>query len=241
MAMDEYRPWWKRTLFTIGLEHMAHRPPLPRRWKLYCVAAYLIPVIVLETVPSDGSGIYTEMSWLATLAPAFILSLHYGMLGAASGLIAGTALYLVVMLVLNLNLMPVNQGVLVPIYVSYGALAIAVGWLSQQLHDYYHRLIKAERLAAIGEVAITIRHSANNALAAIMGEAGLLKAGGQHLSEQDQKSVETILEMSRRVDGELKKLASLSEAPTVPYAGGERKMVDLGAATAAEGGRAGPR
>jgi hypothetical protein len=236
---DDNRPWWKRTLFTIGLEHMAHRPPLPRRWKLYCVLAYLIPVVILETLPNDGTGIYKELSWLATLAPAFILSLHYGMLGAAAGLIAGTALYITVQVVLNVNLMPVNQGVLIPIYISYGALAIAVGWLSQQLHDYYHRLIKAERLAAIGEVAITIRHSANNALAAIMGEAGLLKVTTQGLSDQDRKSVETILEMARRVDGDLRKLSSLSEAPATDYATGGR-MVDLAAATPAQGGEATP-
>ena len=226
-------------MFTIGIEHMAHRPPLPRRWKLYCVLAYLIPVIVLETLPNDGTGIYKELSWLATLAPAFILSLHYGMLGAAAGLIAGTTLYLTVQIVLNLNLMPVNEGVLVPIYISYGALAIAVGWLSQQLHDYYHRLIRAERLAAIGEVAITIRHSANNALAAIMGEAGLLKVTAQGLSAQDRKSVETILEMAGRVDADLRKLSSLSDAPATDYATGGT-MVDLAAATSAPDGGADP-
>jgi len=106
---------------------------------------------------------YKEMSWLTTLAPAFILSLHFGMLGALAGLISGTVLYLGMQLVLELNLMPLNPGVILPIYISYGALAIAVGWLSQQLHDYYQRLVRLERVAAVGEVAITIRHEVNNA------------------------------------------------------------------------------
>ena len=47
---DDYRPWWKRTLFTIGLQHMAHRPPLPRRWAIYCALAYLVPVVMIEVL-----------------------------------------------------------------------------------------------------------------------------------------------------------------------------------------------
>ncbi|MBI4541718.1 MAG: hypothetical protein HY705_01675 [Gemmatimonadetes bacterium] len=227
MASDRNKPWWMRTIVTIGFEHMAHRPPLPKRWAIYCALAYLVPVVALETLP-DGAGFYKEISWLTTLAPAFILSLHFGMLGAVAGLLAGTVLYISVQLVLELNLIPVNREVLLPIYVSYGALAIAVGWLSQQLHDYYHRLIKAERLAAIGEVAVTIRHEVNNALAAIIGEAGLLKHTAAALSGEDRAGVETILEMANRIAADLKKLTALTEAPTTSYHGAT-KMVDLGA------------
>lgn len=225
MTAESAVPIWKRTLFTIGFQHMSHRPPLPKRWAVYCVLAYLVPVVVIEAVPSDGQ-VYKEISWLATLAPAFILSLHFGMLGAAAGLVAGTVLYIIVQLVLHLNLMPVNQGILVPIYISYGALAIAVGWLSQQLHDYYHRLIRAERLAAVGEVAVTIRHEVNNALAAIVGEAGLLRDTAQGLSPEDRKGVETILEMANRISADLRKLASLADAPAVSYQGDVR-MINL--------------
>ncbi len=205
-------PWWRRTIFTLGLEEMSHRPPLPRRWALYCAVAYLLPIVMLEALPAD-QGVYKEISWLATLAPAFIFSLHYGMLGAAAGLVAGTLLYLAVMLVLNINLMPINEGVLVPIYVSYGVLAIAVGWLSQQLHDFYQRLIRAERLAAIGEVAVTIRHEVNNALAAIIAEAGLLKTTAVPLTPEDRQGIETILEMGNRIAADLRKLANLADAP----------------------------
>ncbi len=219
-----------RTLFTIGFAQMAHRPPLPRRWAVYCAIAYLLPIVMLEALPDTAGGYaYKEISWLTTLAPAFILSLHFGMLGAMAGLLAGTALYVAVQLILNLHLMPVNQQILLPIYISYGALAIAVGWLSQQLHDYYTRMIKAERLAAIGEVAVTIRHEVNNALAAIVGEAGLLKLSGT-LAAQDTQGVETILEMAMRIRGDLQKLTDLAEAPPMHYIAGQ-KMIDLAAAT----------
>jgi hypothetical protein len=212
-----------KTLFTIGLQPMSHRPPLPRRWIVYCVLAYIVPIIMLEALPPE-LGTIREMSWLVTLAPAFILSLHYGMLGALAGLIAGTALYVTVQLVLNLNLVPLNLDVLLPIYVSYGMLAIAVGWLSQQLHDYYGRLVKAERLAAIGEVAITLRHELNNALQAITAEAGVLRAGP--LSAPDIASVDTILEMAQRIQADVIKLATLTEVTSTGYLD-DRKMVDL--------------
>lgn len=221
---------WNKTLFVIGLQEMSHRPPLPKRWALYCALAYLVPIVMIEVLP-EGNGFYKEISWLTTLAPAFILSLHFGMLGALAGLLVGTVLYIAVQLVLNLHLLPVNQDVLLPIYISYGALAIAVGWLSQQLHDFYQRLIRAERLAAIGEVAVTIRHEINNALAAITGEAGLLKSA-PGLGESDRAGVETILEMAARINSDVRKLTMLEDAPSAPYAGGAARMVNLRAATA---------
>jgi hypothetical protein len=165
-----------------------------------------------------------------TLAPAFILSLHYGMLGALAGMVAGTLLFVIVQLVLNVNLVEINQDVLLPIYVSYGMLAIAVGWLSQQLHDYYSRLLKAERLAAIGEVAITLRHELNNALQAITAEATVLK-GSPSVAAQDRESVDTILDMARRIGGDVQKLTNLSDAPSTAYLG-EQRMVDLKSASA---------
>jgi len=227
-------PWYLRPVFVIGFPQMAHRPPLPRRWALYCALAYLVPVIMIEILPAGEDGLYRELSWLTTLAPAFILSLHYGMRGALAGLIAGTVLYVTVQLVEHLNLMPVNASVVLPSYVAYGALACAVGWLSQQLHDYYQRLVKAERLAAIGEVAVTIRHEVNNALAAIVGEAGLLKADAARLPAEDRPGVDTILEMANRIGADLLKLEDLDEAPSTTYLG-ETKMVDLEATKPAEG------
>ena len=226
-------PWYLRPVFVIGLPQMAHRPPLPRRWALYCALAYIIPIIAMEWLP-PGEGLYREMSWLTTLAPAFILSLHYGMLGALSGLVAGTLLYITVQLVLQLNLMPVNPDMMLPTYISYGALAIAVGWLSQQLHDYYQRVIKAERLAAIGEVAVTIRHEVNNALAAIVGEAGLLRAGASSFTPEDRAGIETILEMANRIGADLKKLSTMETAPITNYVG-ETMMVNLDAARQPDG------
>jgi len=228
MASPAPSPWWRQTVATVSLQPMAHRPPLPRRWVVYCAAAYLVPIVLIETLP-DGAGLYSEISWLTTLAPAFILSLHFGMLGALAGLISGTILYLVVQIVLEVSLIPLNPGIMLPIYISYGALAIAVGWLSQQLHDYYQRLVRAERVAAVGEVAITIRHEVNNALAAIIGEAGLLRETKTPLSAEDRRGIEIVLDMAHRISADVAKLATLDEAPTRDYLPGV-KMVDVDAA-----------
>jgi glucose-6-phosphate-specific signal transduction histidine kinase len=216
-------PWWSRTIVTIALEQMAHRPPLPKRWVVYCAFAYLVPIIAMAGLP-ESMGTIREISWLVTLAPAFILSLHYGMLGALTGLIAGTVLYVAVQLILGFSLIHVDQDVLLPIYVSYGMLAIAVGWLSQQLHDYYSRLVKAERLAAVGEVAVTLRHELNNALQAISAEAAMLQ--GATLGTHEKDSVETIQHMTRRIQADVQKLATIQDVQTTSYLG-DQKMVDI--------------
>lgn len=227
-------PWYLRPVFIIGFPQMSHRPPLPRRWALYCALAYLIPIVMIEVLPAGEDGLYRELSWLTTLAPAFILSLHFGMRGALTGLIAGTVLYVTVQLVMHANLMPINASVVLPSYVAYGALALAVGWLSQQLHNFYQRLVKAERLAAIGEVAVTIRHEANNALAAIVGEAGLLKADADRLPAEDRQGVGTILEMANQIAANLRKLETLEDA-SPPAAPAETEPAGPGAAGPAAG------
>jgi signal transduction histidine kinase len=216
------RHWWERSPFTIAFEQMAHRPPLPRRWLVYCALAYLVPIVALEALPENG-GTFREVSWLITLAPAFILSLHYGMLGALAGLIAGTVMFVMVQVVLDVNLVQVNRDVLLPIYVSYGMLAIAVGWLSQQLHEDYRRLLEAERLAALGEAADALRHELDNALRAITAEAGVLRSSGR-LSAQDTDGVDTILDMARRIQRDVQQLAALTDVTSTPYLG-EQKMV----------------
>ena len=61
-----------RFLRVVGFPPMAHRPPLKGRFWLYCTAAYLIPVFTQVAVPHDP-GMYDELVWLITLAPAFLL------------------------------------------------------------------------------------------------------------------------------------------------------------------------
>jgi len=204
---------------------MSYRPPLPRRWWLYCAVAYLAPSVVLQLVPAADVP-YRDLVWLLTLVPAFVLSLHYGMHGAVSGLVMGTILFTAIQFLVAWSLEPEDWRITVPIYVAYGAIAISVGWLSEQLHLFYDRAIEGERVAVVGQVAIAIRHEVNNALAAIIAEGQLLEEDGRLTHPEDVKSLENIIAMARRVSASMEKLATVTHAPVTDYAAGV-KMIDI--------------
>lgn len=217
-----------RMLRFVGFPPMAHRPPLKGRFWLYCSAAYLIPVMAQVGLPRDP-GMYDELVWLITLAPAFLLSLHYGLKGAVAGLLMGTTLFLVVQAVVALNYTPDDWRITVPIYVSYGTLAVAVGWLSEQLHEYYERALASERLAGIGQVAVTVRHEVNNALTAIVAESQILSEATDGVSEEHRATARVIKDSALKIAEDLRKLTNLADAPVTEYTKGVH-MLDLRAA-----------
>jgi signal transduction histidine kinase len=219
----------RRFLRVLGFEPMAHRPPLTGRFWLYCAAAYVMPVVTQVVFPEDP-GLYDELVWLVTLAPAFLLSLHYGLKGAVAGLLMGTSLFITVQIVVALNFTPDDWRVTAPIYISYGILAISVGWLSEQLHGYYQRVLKDARLAAIGEFAVTIRHEVNNALTSIVAESQLLSETEANITAEGKAAARSIHQAALRIAGDVRKLTSLANAPSTEYAPGIR-MIDLKAAT----------
>ena len=208
----------------LGFTPMNHRPPLPPRWGLYCVVAYLAPSITLQLV-TEADVPYRDLVWLLTLVPAFLLSLQFGMRGAAAGLIMGTLLFTAVQFLIALNFNPADWRVTLPIYIAYGAIAISVGWLSEQLHWFYERAIEGERVATVSQVAITIRHEVNNALAAIMAEAQLLQQEGG-LTPDQESGLRHVLDMSRRVRDSMDRLSTVTRIQTTEYVPGVR-MIDL--------------
>jgi signal transduction histidine kinase len=214
-----------RLLRASGFDHMAHRPPLTPRFWVYCVVAFLLPVATQIVMAKHRTG-YDELVWLVTLAPAFLLSLHYGMKGAVAGLLMGTALFIVVQLSLAINYTADDWRIIMPIYVAYGLLAISVGWLSQQLHDHYQEALENERLVAIGQMAVTIRHEMNNALTAIIAESHLLSELDDTLNEDQRDSARAIYDAAQRIAADVKKLANLTSAPVTEYDMGIQ-MLDL--------------
>ena len=204
---------------------MSYRPPLLRRWWLYCAVAYLAPSVVLQLVPAADVP-YRDLVWLLTLVPAYVLSLHYGMHGAVSGLVMGTVLFTAIQFLVAWSLEPEDWRITVPIYVAYGAIAISVGWLSEQLHLFYDRAIQGERVLVVGQVAVAIRHEVNNALAAIIAEGQLLEQDGRLTHPEDVRSLDNIIAMARRVNESMEKLATVSHAPVTDYAAGV-KMIDI--------------
>ena len=218
----------RTTLRMVGFAPLAHRPPLSTRFWLYCAAAYVMPVVAQVVLPDDPQQ-YDELVWLITLAPAFLLSLHYGLKGAVAGLLMGTSLFITVQIVIALNFTADDARVTVPIYIAYGVLAISVGWLSEQLHDYYQAALKGARMAAIGEFAVTIRHEVNNALTAIVAESQLLLETEGNLSTDGKAAAKTIYDAALRIAADVRKLTNLSDAPVTEYVPGVQ-MIDLRAA-----------
>ena len=210
---------------------MAHRPPLPRRWWVYCTVAYLSPSVVLTFVPAHEVP-YRDLVWLVTLVPAYLLSLHYGMRGAVAGLVMGTVLFTSLQLLVALRLDAEDWRITVPIYAAYGTIAISVGWLSQQLHEFYGRAIEGERVAAIRQLAVTMRHEVNNALAAILAEGQLLEHDAVLTHPEDKQSLQNILTMARRIQHSIDALVNATHAPVTEYVEGV-PMIDLKKVTSA--------
>jgi signal transduction histidine kinase len=215
----------QRIVARLGFTPLAHRPPLPRRWWIYCTVAYLAPGFVLELVPANEVP-YRDLVWLVTLVPAYLLSLHYGMRGAVAGLVMGTVLFTTIQLLVAWDLDPEDWRITVPIYTAYGIIAISVGWLSQQLHLFYERAIQGERVAVINQLAVAMRHEVNNALATILAEGQLLEQDARLTHPEDQASLQSILAMTRRIGDSMDRLVSLTHAPVTQYVEGVA-MIDL--------------
>ena len=220
-----------RLVDLLGFTPLAHRPPLPRRWWVYCAIAYLSPSVVLALVPAQEVP-YRDLVWLLTLVPAYLLSLHYGMRGAVAGLVMGTVLFTSIQLLVALRLDAEDWRITVPIYAAYGTIAISVGWLSQQLHEFYGRAIEGERVAVIRQLAVTMRHEVNNALAAILAEGQLLEHDAVLTHPEDKQSLQNILTMARRIQHSIEVLVNVTHAPVTNYVEGV-SMIDLKQVTSA--------
>jgi signal transduction histidine kinase/CheY-like chemotaxis protein len=199
-------------LGTLGLRHMAHRPALSWRFWVYSVTAYLLPVVVLLVFPFEPSSL-DELIWLVTLVPAFLLSLHYGLRGAFAALLIGIGLLVIVQLVLVLGTAPGDPRITVPILVAYGALAISVGWLSEELHDHYERALAAEsvrKTEALGTMAAGIAHDFNNILTAVVANAELIAAELPDNAESARAELDQLKGAARRGAGIVRNMLGFS-------------------------------
>lgn len=209
----------------VELEPLAHGLPTSPRFWIYAATAYLLPVVVQVAFPEDPA-LTDELVWLVTLAPAFLLSLHYGLRGAFAALIMGTALFLVVQLVVALNFTPDDWRITTPIYIAYGVITISVGWLAEKLHSYYQLAMNNERMAAIGQLAVTVNHRLNNSLAAIVADSDLLLSDSERFDQTHKESIERINQAAMRIAHDVQKIGRLRDAPVVSY-GGDVWMVDI--------------
>src|SRR3989442_1436820 len=220
----------RRVIRWFDFTPMSHRPPLPAQWWWWCAVAFLAPSIVLRLVP-PGDVPYRDLVWLLTLVPAYLLSLHYGMRGAVAGLLMGTVLFTSLQFLMAMQLEPEDWRITMPIYTAYGAIAISVGWLSQQLHEFYAKAIEAERIEVVSQVATAMRHEVNNALATILAECQLLEQDGRITHPEDHQSLQHVIDMARRIPDCMDRLLPLTPTPPVEYPPGV-KAYDLAKPTA---------
>jgi len=88
------------------------------------------------------------------------------------------------------------------------------------------RLVQAERLAAIGQIGLAIRHEVNNPLSTLMGHAELLLGQHDKLPPEVQRKLEVIHRSCTRIRDVVSRLEELHEDRTVEYLPGIA-MTDL--------------
>jgi len=209
----------------LELEPLAHGLPLSPRFWIYSATAYLLPVVVQIAFPEDPA-LTDELVWLVTLAPAFLLSLQYGLRGAFAALIMGTTLFMVVQIVVAINFTPDDWRITTPIYIAYGVITISIGWMAEKLHSYYQHALDNERMAAIGQLAVTVNHRVNNSLTAIVADSDLLLSDSEQFEQVHEDSLKRINASALRIARDMQKIARLKDAPVVSY-GGDVFMVDI--------------
>jgi len=86
--------------------------------------------------------------------------------------------------------------------------------------------LKAEREAAIVEIAVAINHEINNPLTALLGNLQLLMLKNRDLPEDIQERLKVIEESANQIREVTGRLMKAADAPSVDYTGG-MKMIDL--------------
>ncbi len=105
------------------------------------------------------------------------------------------------------------------------------------LLEAQERLVRSERLAAIGEVSLAIRHEINNPLGTILGFADLLMMQSECLPAELQRKLEIIRRSAFRIRDVVRRLEALKDDRPVEYIPG-LSMTDLSPRPPKEGGEA---
>jgi len=93
------------------------------------------------------------------------------------------------------------------------------------------RLVSAERLAAIGQISLAIKHEINNPMTAILGNAEWLLEEEEDLSGEGRQALKLVYDMALRVRDIVARLETVEDVRR-PYLGQE--MIDLTRAESAK-------
>ena len=98
-----------------------------------------------------------------------------------------------------------------------------------RLKELQEKLIEMEKVATIGQMAITLSHEINNPLTSIIWHIRLLQEefkSTQNVPESSLVSLETIIEDAHRIEEVLKRLRQISKPVVTDYTS-DAKMIDL--------------
>ena len=98
---------------------------------------------------------------------------------------------------------------------------------NRQLQIAQDALVERERLAAVGEVAVTVNHEINNPLTVIIGNAELLLKDLADSDKKVRKKVEHIVAESKRIAQITRALRKIDKPVSVDYLPGGAKMLSL--------------
>ncbi|HWO87793.1 MAG TPA: response regulator [Gemmatimonadales bacterium] len=94
------------------------------------------------------------------------------------------------------------------------------------LRDAQEQLVRAERRAAIAEVAVAISHEVNNPLMALRTQLELLRLDGGSLPDAARKSLDSAIQQVDRISTVLRRVAEHNRESTTYV--GKTRMLDLG-------------
>lgn len=98
---------------------------------------------------------------------------------------------------------------------------------NSQLQIAQDALVERERLAAVGEVAVTVNHEINNPLTVIIGNAELLLKDLADSDKKVRKKVEHIVAESKRIAQITRSLRKIDKTVSEDYLPGGAKMLRL--------------
>jgi len=107
-----------------------------------------------------------------------------------------------------------------------GDLAQAFAAMARDLRETQEALVRAKRLAAIGEIVASVKHAINNPLMIISGNAQLLEMALAGRPE-DLARVRTIIEESERISDVTRKLQEIRRPVVEQYGSAGGAMINL--------------
>ncbi|MFH1569472.1 MAG: PAS domain-containing protein [Gemmatimonadota bacterium] len=102
-------------------------------------------------------------------------------------------------------------------------------------------LVRAEKLATVGQMVITVNHEINNPLTIIAANAQSLRLLGRDLDDKTQRKLEAIEKQVKRISAVTARLRTMDEVASSEYIEAGPTMIDVWRRRAGEAGQGGER